>query len=107
VPSTASFPPSDAQRSDAIPAVRAADRRSKGTTVTSRSMDHEVTSRDRIWAAILREVSDGDAVSISTVRQEIHFDHRPSDEEIRRVLRAGVDIGAIEETPSGYYTLAD
>lgn len=70
-------------------------------------MDHDVTARDRIWAAILRHVRHGDAFSIASVRQEMHFDHRPSDEEIRRVVQAGLEIGAIEETPSGYYTATD
>jgi hypothetical protein len=69
-------------------------------------MDDEVLARDRIWAAILRYVDRGDAFSLSDLRYEIHFDHRPSDEEIRRVLDAALEIGILEESRSGYYRVA-
>jgi hypothetical protein len=67
-------------------------------------MDEDVTARDRIWAVILHHVAHDDAFSLSDIRYEIHFDDRPSDDEIRRVLDAALQIGILEETQSGYYT---
>ncbi|MBB6090520.1 MULTISPECIES: hypothetical protein [Halobacterium] len=66
-------------------------------------MDREPTTRDRIWASILRHARRDDALSISNVRNDIHFDHRPSDEEVRRVFEASSEIGVIKRTPSGHW----
>jgi len=69
-------------------------------------MDDHPTARDRIWASILRHARHDDAFSISELRYDIHFDDRPSDEEIRRVLKAARKLDAIEETPSGKFRVS-
>lgn len=69
-------------------------------------MRYEVTTRDRIWAAILAHAARDEAFSLSDLRLHIHFDHRPSDEEIRRVLEAGLDVGILSKTQSGYFTVS-
>lgn len=70
-------------------------------------MDRDATTRDRIWASVLRHAQRDEPLSIANVRNDIHFDHRPSDEEVRRVLEAGSEIGVVERTPSGHWTFAD
>jgi hypothetical protein len=64
----------------------------------------EPTARDRIWAAIITRDS---RFRVSDIREAINSNDRPSDETIRRVLRAGAELGVIDHYPnSPYYSLA-
>lgn len=71
-------------------------------------MSGDVTPRDRVWAAILKSGCNGNSFKVASVRREIDFENRPSDETIRRVLRAGKELGVIKHTSgSQYYELAN
>jgi hypothetical protein len=62
------------------------------------------TARDRIWAAIITQ--DGQ-FQVADIREAITSNDRPSDETIRRVLRAGAELGVIDHySNSPYYRLA-
>jgi Fe2+ or Zn2+ uptake regulation protein len=60
----------------------------------------EVTARDRVWAAIMEQRG---RFKVSTIAHEIEIDERPSDETIRRVLRAAVELGVIEHKEGSPY----
>lgn len=56
-------------------------------------MSSNVTARDRVWAAIEQQSG---KFQLRDVKTEIDFDERPSDETIRRVLRAGEELDVIK-----------
>lgn len=71
-------------------------------------MSSNPTARDRVWAAILKEGANGSSFKVGAIRRKIDYDDRPSDETIRRVLRAGKELGVIKHRDgSPYYKLAD
>lgn len=55
----------------------------------------DVTARDKIWVVLQR--IDG-SFTVTGVREKLEgeFDSVPSDETIRRVLRAGTELGVVE-----------
>lgn len=70
-------------------------------------MGSETTPRDRVWAAIIKNGANGNRFKVGQVAREIDYDDRPSEETIRRTLRAGKDLGVIAHTSgSPYYKLS-
>lgn len=68
----------------------------------------DVTARDRVWAAIHGATEFGPSFDVGKVRRQIDRDHRPSDETIRRVLRAATETGVLDHRDgSPYYQLND
>lgn len=68
-------------------------------------MSGEITPRDRVWAAIYQQHGQ---FKVKNVKFKIDREQRPSDETIRRVLRAGKELGVIKHTNgSPYYELQD
>ena len=60
-----------------------------------------VTARDRVWAAIMQQRGQ---FKIRNVKSEIEYGERPSDETIRRVLRAAAELGVVRHySNSPYY----
>jgi hypothetical protein len=66
---------------------------------------HEVTPRDRVWAAIVEQAG---RFQVADVREAIDQSDRPSDETIRRVLRSATTLGTVtHQSGSLYYCLSD
>ncbi len=61
---------------------------------------HNITPRDRVWAAIFKQQG---RFQIANVRARITSSERPNDETIRRVLRAGTELGVIDHQPDSPY----
>lgn len=71
-------------------------------------MSGDVTARDRIWSKIIKLGIAHTRFEVYQIQNSIEEDARPSEETIRRVLRAGTELDVIEHTEgSPYYSLKD
>jgi KaiC/GvpD/RAD55 family RecA-like ATPase len=57
----------------------------------------KLTARDVVWASICAQ---GRSTTFNQVKNTIPEDRRPSDETIRRVLRAATEAGVLEHAPN-------
>lgn len=68
-------------------------------------MSGDITARDRVWAAIINIHSP--AFDVDDIRQKMPPDHYddsvPSDETIKRVLRAATEMGILRHTSGSPY----
>jgi hypothetical protein len=73
-----------------------------------RSMSGNPTARDRVWAAVLESAKYNKSFKVRDVRTKMDVADRPSEETIRRVLRAGTELGVIQHRSGSHrYRLAD
>lgn len=70
-------------------------------------MTNDITARDRVWSVIIQLGIKHTRFEVYQIQNCIEEDVRPSEETIRRVLRAGRDLGVIERESSGRYSLND
>lgn len=64
-------------------------------------MSSNVTARDRVWAAIHQQRG---KFKLRNLKMGMDYDDQPSDETIRRVLRAAEELGVVSHfSNSPYY----